>query len=706
MNVVKPVLKATNILISKIANFFLDDFLPEMACEIVEFGVNKGREFVREARAKSKAYPQIVRALEELENNVGADFLEKFKNELSAKGVLKPKKNDIKNDIKNLNELFLNSINSPLSEILNLNCVKEATEENKKHIKHAISEIESTFTEFYMNTLEKDQRMFLQVMAYRVGAVVGNKIDEAFDSYFSNHFLLDGIGVEIKKCPWCDSPDRNENSDGTATCKNCGHKYSLTSKRLSQEGQNLIKLLEKHQKEILSAIQDLSNDFKAMKSDLAVTNSNTEYIKYNMLRKSDVPEIVNMTIHQLGASGNTRTKHDKKEDKRSERKSKNKLVIIFIAVLLIGTLCFGFLSPTGEEGDYNNGNNVTSPDNSTGTTNPSDDQTDNGNNDDTTDENGGDGIETITATFTFTLNDTKDGYVLTGIPNDFSEENVTIPNAYNNLPVTKIGDSAFANNETISWLTISNGITEIGDWAFKNCNSLTNVVIPDSLSRIGEYVFYNCDSLTSIEIPNSVKELGRSAFHDCDALTKVIINDNSRLEVIGAYAFYYCENIEDITIPQTVSYIGEKAFEKCEKLNKVYIHDLGEWCRIDFKDVYSNPMHYANSLYLNGTEIYGNITLPNGTTAIPEGTFKNASALMSIQIPEGLTTIGASAFQNCEGITEIALPKSVTKIGADAFRGCTNIENVCIADLEKWCLIEFCDDMYSNPMSSSKTENL
>ena len=68
---------------------------------------------------------------------------------------------------------------------------------------------------------------------------------------------------------------------------------------------------------------------------------------------------------------------------------------------------------------------------------------------------------------------------------------------------------------------IPNGVTKIGDYAFFDCDSLTSVTIPDSVTTIGDYAFYDCDSLTSITIPDSVTTIGTEAFYSCDSLTSV-----------------------------------------------------------------------------------------------------------------------------------------------------------------------------------------
>jgi hypothetical protein len=81
---------------------------------------------------------------------------------------------------------------------------------------------------------------------------------------------------------------------------------------------------------------------------------------------------------------------------------------------------------------------------------------------------------------------------------------VTIPDTINGLPVTSIGDDAFAG-----------------------CTSLTNVTIPNNVTSIGVYAFYGCTSLFSVTIPNSVTNIGNMAFSSCTSLTGVYFQGNA-----------------------------------------------------------------------------------------------------------------------------------------------------------------------------------
>ena len=105
----------------------------------------------------------------------------------------------------------------------------------------------------------------------------------------------------------------------------------------------------------------------------------------------------------------------------------------------------------------------------------------------------------------------------------YAEGEAVIPKQIEALPVTSIGDLAFAYSESLTSIIIPESVTSIGNDAFYDCNSLTSITIPDSVTSIGDTAFYRCSSLTSITIPDSVTSIGRSAFGRCRSLTSIAI---------------------------------------------------------------------------------------------------------------------------------------------------------------------------------------
>ena len=272
---------------------------------------------------------------------------------------------------------------------------------------------------------------------------------------------------------------------------------------------------------------------------------------------------------------------------------------------------------------------------------------------------------------------------------------ITLPDS-----VTSIGSSAFYGCSGLTSITIPDDITSIGNSAFQNCSSLTNITIPDSVTSIGYSAFQNCSGLTSVIIGNGVTSIGKSAFKGCNGLTSITIPNN--VANIGNRAFEYCSGLTSITIPDSVTSIGDYAFHACRKLTsiiisdsvtnigngafwdcygleEVHITDLAAWYAIEFNGSYSNPLYYAQKLYLN-SELVTDLVIPDSVTSIGDYAFQNCSSLTSITIPDSVTSIGSSAFYGCSSLTSITIPDGVTSIESSAFYGCRSLTSITIPD--------------------------
>ncbi len=120
--------------------------------------------------------------------------------------------------------------------------------------------------------------------------------------------------------------------------------------------------------------------------------------------------------------------------------------------------------------------------------------------------------------------------------------------------------------------------------------------------------------------------------------------------------------------------IGNFAFEGCTGLTSVYISDLAAWCCTCFG---SNPLVYAQHLFLNGVEIK-DLVIPDGVTSIGGKAFYNCKGLTSVTIPESVTSIGDYAFEGCTGLTKVNIPEGVTSIGDWAFCWCSGLTSITI----------------------------
>ena len=273
-------------------------------------------------------------------------------------------------------------------------------------------------------------------------------------------------------------------------------------------------------------------------------------------------------------------------------------------------------------------------------------------------------LSTITqAQYTLQLSDvTFSNEEITDYTNT-TEKNIIIPDNFDGVAVTSIGESAFRNNE-LTHVIIPNSVRSIGKEAFRN-NHLTNVSISNYVNSIGESAFAN-NHLTHVIIPNSVISIGDRVFAN-NHLTHVIIGNS--VTSIGEYAFYG-NRLTHVIIDNSVTSIGRSAFAK-NHLTEVsisnYVTSIGNNA---FQNNQLTEVSIGNHVTSIGNNAFQNnqlteVSIPNSVTSIGEYAFQN-NHLTQVSIPNYVTSIGNNTFAS-NRLTQISIPNSVTSIGEYAF---------------------------------------
>ncbi len=113
---------------------------------------------------------------------------------------------------------------------------------------------------------------------------------------------------------------------------------------------------------------------------------------------------------------------------------------------------------------------------------------------------------------------------------------VTIPAKVNGVPVTAIGNYAFAEeygktdpSKRITSISVAGSIKTIGNGAFMECTSLKSVELSPVVESLGDAVFWYCESLESVAAFSTIKTIGANVFGKCSKV-KVYCESGSVIE--------------------------------------------------------------------------------------------------------------------------------------------------------------------------------
>ena len=306
--------------------------------------------------------------------------------------------------------------------------------------------------------------------------------------------------------------------------------------------------------------------------------------------------------------------------------------------------------------------------------------------------------------------------------------------------VTEIAREAFSDpdaaepNRTITSVTLPAGVVKIGASAFSRCAALTSVSLPDGLQDIGNSAF-SLTGLSGVSIPGSVTRIGNGAFYDCESLGSVTLSEG--LLHIDGWAFKGCP-LQRVWLPDSTQYVGGHAFEGCTTLTEVRIPETA-W--VDYDSFSGTPWAKNNATVIEermpttetgGVTAYtrtaltvpitrngdftlrgsilvgysgkgGEITLPEGVTAIGKKAFYQNAAITAVTVPLSVRAVGESAFEGCTALQSIRLPNELHLVGQNAFRGCAAMETFYMPHKAQADRTAFMDTPYAATNGRHKT---
>ena len=266
--------------------------------------------------------------------------------------------------------------------------------------------------------------------------------------------------------------------------------------------------------------------------------------------------------------------------------------------------------------------------------------------------------------------------------------------------ITSYDDSSsvpwYSHSSDIKSVVISEGVTSIGTFAFSGCTNVDDVTVPKSVKSISSEAFngdvnktvhYNGTLEDWLKIAvtyrpaissssNNSLTYGATLYINGELLTDLNIPNGTKS--FNASMFYGCSSLLTISIPESVTTV-DGSFGSCAMLQAVYYKsDLDHWLGISFNGNESSPVMTGRPVYINDTPIseITEVTIPEGTTTINNGTFSGWTNLKKVTIPDTVTKIGDEAFNYCTGLTDITLPEGLEYIGDNGFYMCSGLTEI------------------------------
>ncbi len=306
------------------------------------------------------------------------------------------------------------------------------------------------------------------------------------------------------------------------------------------------------------------------------------------------------------------------------------------------------------------------------------------------------------------------------IPAGSDDVVLEIPAAIDGLPVTAIGDSAFAFCEGLTAVILPDSIVTIDDYAFYCCEDLTSIFLPEGVTDIGSFVFASCKRLPSIHLPSTTGLLYAGSFSGCTSLAEIQVAEGNRyncsidgvlygltgtaldcdidetwlncyppaktdtsytvpahITSIERTAFDSCQYLQSLTLPEGLLAIAEDAFYGCTALEEVEVPDTCIAASSADGVLYSKDG--AKLLLYPAGRTDTHWTVPANVTAIAPRAFSNAVHLTEVTLPEGLEVIEQHLFSGCTSLTTLHVPASAAYFSFYALYDCTALTDIVYA---------------------------
>lgn len=326
------------------------------------------------------------------------------------------------------------------------------------------------------------------------------------------------------------------------------------------------------------------------------------------------------------------------------------------------------------------------------------------------------------------LDENRQAYVVTGI-GTCTETTIHIPATYNGIPVTMIGEGAFANVKGLKSLVVNSKITSIGKDAFKgaeidtiyygstfssttyplfananvktvvfigtsvpayilyNASTVNSIILKDTVTSIGTCAFAGC-GVSNIQFSLNLKNIGSEIFAGCLNLVSIEMPNYNSLPV---GIFDYCTNLEVLYLPKTISKIEPLAFKGCASISTIYYAgSTHEWRSVAKAHEWDYNTDAFDIVCTDGV-VHKDGTLDDNLDLYFQWQLNNDRASYTLvkylQCPDEVVivpktyhglpvvAIADNAFAGSD-IKELAILADIRHIGEGAFAGCKNLTHI------------------------------
>lgn len=311
-----------------------------------------------------------------------------------------------------------------------------------------------------------------------------------------------------------------------------------------------------------------------------------------------------------------------------------------------------------------------------------------------------------------------------------TNEHLIIPSEIDGLPVTAIGDGAFAvvkeelpentDEKTeekapqlqLETLVIPESVTQIGKGILAGCETLHSLQtplmgegkegrqylgylfgaerhednardIPASLKCLRltarwqvlpAYALFDCNDLICVSFPEALTVVEKYALFNCASLKQ--IDGLEKIVTFGDRALMNCSDLQIITLGNALEAVGFGAFEGCHSVRAITLPFVGntrtENTYLGYIFGAAQP-DFAKGFY---PQNLSRVTLSDACQTIGNYAFFECQSLKEITLPKGLTSIGVRAFYGCIRLWSIKLPDTLTTIRELAFAGCDALSTI------------------------------